>query len=82
MIDALVAEGRRTRAEVERSIRFRKFLGERVVTDVTEPARDGETFGSRTVVARSISNATTHPGKTLYGCSYRMEILDADGEPL
>ncbi|MFV0625317.1 hypothetical protein ACBY01_15075 [Sphingomonas sp. ac-8] len=82
MIDALVAEGRVTRAEAERSFRFRKFLGERVVADVTEPAKDGETFGSHTVVARSISNATTHPGKTFYGCSYRIEILDADGTPL
>jgi hypothetical protein len=33
-------------------------------------------------VARSISNATTHPGKTFYGCAYRMEMLDKDGKPL
>jgi len=82
MIAALTASGKATRAQVEAEIQFRKFLGERIVKDVTEPAAQGESFGSRMIIARSISNTTTHPGKTLYGCSYRMELLDRDGKPL
>lgn len=66
----------------EAEIKFRKFLGERIVKDETEQAKDGEAHGAHMVVARSISNATTHPGKTFYGCSYRMELLDKDGKPL
>jgi hypothetical protein len=82
MIDSIVASGRASRAEAERLITFRKFLGERVIKEVIEPATGEEQFGSRTIVARSISNASTHRGKTLYGCGYRMEILDKDGAPL
>lgn len=61
---------------------FRKFLGQRVLADVTVPAKADESFGVRTVIARSISNVVSHPGKTLYGCSYRIELLDRDGNPL
>lgn len=82
MIDAIVASGKRTRAQAETDIPFRKFLGERIIQDKTEAARDGEDFGSHVVVARTISNATTHPGKTFYGCSYRFEMLDKEGKPL
>ena len=82
MIAAMVASGKVTRTEAEGMIRFRKFLGEEVVHDVTEPAPEKGGYGSRTTIARTISNATTHPGKTFYGCSYRMEILDENGEPL
>ena len=82
MIAEMVRSGKATRAQIEAEIKFRKFLGERVVKDVTEPAVDGESFGSHMIVARNISNATTHPGKTFYGCSYRMELLDKDGTPL
>lgn len=63
------------------AVKFRKFLGERVVRDVTDPA-DGDHYRARTVIARSVSNVATHPGKTLYGCSYRIEMLDKDGNPL
>ena len=49
-------------------IKFRKFLGERVISDVADPA-DGETFRARTTIALNVSNVVTHPGKTLYGCS-------------
>ncbi|NYT42997.1 hypothetical protein HZY97_19645 [Sphingomonas sp. R-74633] len=79
LLESLGPEGAR-RAEAE--IKFRKFLGERVVKDETEKAGDGEAFGTHMTVTRSISNVTTHPGKTLYGCSYRMEMLDKDGKPL
>jgi hypothetical protein len=82
LIDELVASGRATREEVESEIRFRKFLGQRVLADVTEPAETPDGFGTHTVIARSVSNATSHPGKTLYGCSYRIELLDAQGKPL
>lgn len=60
---------------------FRKFLGERVLRDVTDPA-DGDHFRARTIIARSISNVATHPGKTLYGCAYRIALLDKEGNPL
>jgi hypothetical protein len=82
MIAEMVRSGKATRAEIEAEIKFRKFLGERILADVTTPAAKGESFGSRTVVARSISNVTTHPGKTFYGCAYRMEVLDEKGVPL
>lgn len=81
MIEDLARTSGKSYAEVAAEMKFRKFLGERIVKDVTEPAK-GEEFGTHMVVARSISNATSHPGKTLYGCSYRMEILDKDGKPL
>ncbi|MDP3550545.1 MAG: hypothetical protein Q8R81_09125 [Novosphingobium sp.] len=82
LIDELVATGRTTREEVESEIRFRKFLGQRVLADVTEPAETPDGFGTHTVIARSVSNVTSHPGKTLYGCSYRIELLDAAGKPM
>jgi hypothetical protein len=82
MIDALVGTGTMTRPQAEAAVPFRKFMGERILKDVTEPAGQGESYGSHSVVARTISNATTHPGKTFYGCSYRFEMLDKDGAPL
>jgi hypothetical protein len=69
-------------AKAEAAMTFRKFLGQRIVKEETERAKEGEAFGMHMTVARSISNATSHPGKTLYGCSYRMEMLDKDGKPL
>ncbi|WP_260599462.1 hypothetical protein [Sphingomonas endolithica] len=82
LIDALVTSGKMSRSEAEAAIPFRKFLGERIIKDITDPAGKGESYGSRTVVARTISNATTHPGRTFYGCTYRLEMLDEDGTPL
>ena len=82
MIDAPVDTGNTTRAQAEAAVPFRKFMGERILEDATEPAGPGESYGSHMVVARTISNATTHPGKTFYGCSYRFEMLDKDGGPL
>lgn len=81
LIDTLVATDK-TRAQAEGAVPFRKFLGERIVKDITEPAEKDESYGSHMVVARTISNATMHPGKTFYSCSYRFEILDGDGAPL
>lgn len=82
MIADLARSSGKSYAEVAAGMKFRKFLGERILSDKTEPAANAESFGSHMVVARSISNATSHPGKTLYGCSYRMEVLDKDGKPL
>lgn len=82
MIEDLARSSGKSYAEVAAGMKFRKFLGERILSDKTEPAAKGESFGSHMTVARSISNATSHPGKTLYGCSYRMEVLDQDGKPL
>ncbi|RSV40675.1 hypothetical protein CA234_11245 [Sphingomonas sp. ABOLE] len=70
-----------TRAQAEAEIKFRKFLGERVISDVTDPA-DGDHFRAHTRIALNVSNATTHPGKTLYGCSYKIDLLDKEGNPL
>lgn len=80
--DAAAAAGVATRDEVEADVRFRKFLGERVLVDVTEPADEEDGFGTHTVIARSISNVSSHPGKTIYGCSYRIELIGRDGKPL
>lgn len=82
MIDAMVASGKFSPEQAEAQIRFRKFLGERVITESTAPATGDESFGTHVIVARTISNATTHPDKTFYGCSYRIELLDKDGLPL
>lgn len=82
LIAEVVAAGKATRAEIESVLPFRKFLGEKVLVDRTAPAADGESFGTHTVVARSISNVSTHPGKTLYGCTYRIELLNRNGKPL
>ena len=82
LIAALVATGKATRAQVEAELGFRKFMGERVVHDSTEPPEEGQEFGMHTIIAKTISNVKTHPGKTLYGCSYRMEVVDKDGNPL
>lgn len=82
LIEELAASDKATREEMEGEIHFRKFLGQRVLVDVTEPAETPDGFGTHTVIARSVSNVTSHPGKTLYGCSYRIELLDAQGMPL
>lgn len=82
LIEALVAAGKATRAEIEARITFRKFLGEKIVSDRLEPPQDGETFGVHTVISRNVSNVTSHPDKTLYGCSYKVELTDKDGKPL
>lgn len=81
LIDTLVASGKVTRAQAEAEIKFHKFLGERVISDVTDPA-SGNHFRARTRIALNVSNVATHPGKTLYGCSYKIELLDKDGNPL
>jgi hypothetical protein len=48
-----------------------KFMAEKVIVDTRE-----EEAGMRfsTYVTLNVSNVDTHPGKTLAGCSYRLEI--------
>lgn len=82
LIAELVAAGKATRAEVEADMPFRKFLGQRILAEATELPGDEDGFGTHTIIARNISNVTTHPGKTFYGCSYKVELIDKDGKPL
>ena len=82
LLDAMKASGKATREEIEALTKSHKFLGEKIVVDRTESPAVGESFGMHTIIGRNISNATTHPGKTFYGCSYRIDILDKDGQPL
>jgi hypothetical protein len=49
-----------------------KFMGERVIAEKTETA-DGLTTQTR--ITLNVSTVTTHPGKTLAGCSYKIEVL-------
>lgn len=82
MIEALVASGKATRAEVETEIKFRKFLGQKIVSDTKRPPTDDDSFGDHTVISLNVSNVTSHPDKTLYGCSYKIELTDKEGNPL
>lgn len=49
-----------------------KFMGERVIAEKTETA-DG--LSTQTRITLNVSTVTTHPGKTLAGCSYKIEVL-------
>ncbi len=82
LIDSLVASGKVTRDEVEAHITFRKFLGAKIISESTERPQPGEEFGMHTAITLNVSNASSHSGKTLYGCSYRMELIGKDGKPL
>ena len=82
LIAEIVASGKATRAQIEADMQFRKFLGEQVIVDRVELPENGESFGAHIVISRTISNVATHPGKTLYGCSYRIELIDKDRKPL
>jgi hypothetical protein len=50
-----------------------RFRGEREISDTTEINKEaGYTFKKR--VALNISTLASHPGKTLIGCSYHMDM--------
>jgi hypothetical protein len=53
----------------------KKFLGEREIVNKEEK---DETLGLifTTKVKRAISTVSSHPGKTLYGCSYRIDFRE------
>lgn len=82
LLDSLAASGKASRAEIEKQVIFRKFMGQKLVVDRQTPPAPGESFGMHTTIAHEISNVSTAPGKTLYGCSYQMVPTDKDGKPL
>lgn len=75
MLDALVADGTMTAQQAREIPRTNKFLGERVIVDETEHD-DKLKMSFKTSIKRVISTVTSHPGKTLYGCAYQIEIVD------
>ena len=48
-----------------------KFLGEKVISETNETVGDTR-FGMR--VTLNVSTVSSHPGTTLAGCSYRLEV--------
>ena len=50
-----------------------KFLGEKVVAESTE---DTGGVGLSTRITLNVSTVDTHPGKTLAGCSYALDVGD------
>jgi hypothetical protein len=48
-----------------------KFMAEKVIVD-TRDIDAGTTFS--TYITLNVSNVDTHPGKTLAGCSYKLEV--------
>jgi len=82
LIAEIVASGKATREQIEAEMPFRKVLGERVISETTELPAKGESFGFHTRITRNISNVSSHPGKTLYGCNYAMELIGKDGKPI
>ena len=77
LLDALVADGTMTAEQAREIPRTNKFLGERVIVDETEHD-DKLKMSFKTSIKRVISTVTSHPGKTLYGCAYRIEIVDEE----
>ena len=59
-----------------------KFLGQHVVSDETVLPKGKEKFGTHSIIARSVSTVTSHPGKTLCGCSYATDVIGRDGKPI
>jgi hypothetical protein len=54
-----------------------KFLGERQIAASSEKTKGtGMIFNSRT--ALNVSTVTSHPGKTLAGCSYVIDVVEVD----
>jgi hypothetical protein len=52
-----------------------KFIGQKTVSENTVDDTDlNMRFKSK--IARSISTVSSHPGKTLFGCSYRIDMED------
>ena len=60
---------------VVRSPAAGKFMADKVIVDTKEVEAD-TTFS--TYVALNLSNVDTHPGKTLAGCSYRLDVTVAE----
>lgn len=82
LIDMLVASGKVTREQVEKEMPFRKYMGQKLVLDRRTPPDSKDGFGFHILINQEIANASTHPGKTFYGCSYSMKLTDKNGKPL
>jgi hypothetical protein len=52
-----------------------KFLGEREIATTTDKGEAGG-FTYKTRVTLNVSTVTSHPGKTLAGCSYTFEMIE------
>ncbi len=50
-----------------------KFLGERVISETADSA-DGMSWTTK--ISLNVSTVDSHPGKTLAGCSYRIDMKD------
>jgi hypothetical protein len=75
LLKALVDDGAMTAAQAKRIPRGNKFLGERAIVEKSEyDAKLDMTF--YTTIKRTLSNVTSHPGKTLYGCSYKLDFTE------
>ncbi|MDF3836067.1 hypothetical protein P3W85_24390 [Cupriavidus basilensis] len=53
-----------------------KFLGERVIKESEHRAADDPSFVTRYRISLDVSTVTSHPRKTLAGCTYRMSMED------
>ncbi len=53
-----------------------KFLGERVIKESEHRAEDDPSFVTRFRISLDVSTVTSHPRKTLAGCTYRMSMED------
>lgn len=56
-----------------------KFVGEKIVSSV-QLADEPEMVVTQTVTL-NVSEVSTHPGKTLAGCTYRVEVADTETLP-
>lgn len=52
-----------------------KFMGQRIISESSTDEPDLNTR-FKTKIAQSVSTVSSHPGKTLYGCSYRIDTED------
>ncbi|WP_165184899.1 hypothetical protein [Caulobacter soli] len=52
-----------------------KFLGEREISTTTDKGKAGG-FTYKTRITLNVSTVTSHPGKTLAGCSYTFEMIE------
>jgi hypothetical protein len=51
-----------------------KFLGEREISATSDKGETGFTYKTR--ITLNVSTVTSHPGKTLAGCSYAFEMIE------
>ncbi|WP_294197458.1 hypothetical protein [uncultured Sphingomonas sp.] len=86
LVDALGASGEAPPAALREMKAAGKasgmFRGEKIVSDRSEAPTRGARVGTRTVIARTVSALPAYPGKTLYGCSYRIDAVGPDGKVL